>query len=283
MRWARSVDRPLPWRGERDPYRVLVSEVMLQQTQAARVAASYPAFLELFPTAADLARAEPDEVLRAWGDLGYPRRAMNLWRAARTISVEGFPATVEGLERLPGVGPYTARAIASFAFGLDVGVVEANVRRIFTRYFGEGTGDLQTLADEMVLSDGSAVWNQALMDLGALVCRPRGPRCDSCPLAAGCLWRRGERRTPADVAARRERVPFEQTLRFARGRVLRALRARSPLGTEQLIEHTGLEAGRLDEAVRSLSADELVHVSDGCLRLGPQRARERRSSASATR
>src|SRR5438445_2102602 len=128
-RWAATVDRPLPWRGERDPYRLLVSEVMLQQTQASRVIEPYRRFLERFPTVESLAEADAADVLREWGSLGYNRRALNLWRTAQAIVERGgFPRTVDELEGLPGIGPYTARAVASFAFAADWGVGEAHVR-----------------------------------------------------------------------------------------------------------------------------------------------------------
>lgn len=281
MGWARTHERPLPWRGERDPYRVLVSEVMLQQTQAGRVKGRYEAFVERFPTAATLADADPDEVLRAWGDLGYPRRALYLWRAAAIVR-DGFPSTPEALEALPGVGPYTARAVASFAFGADVGVVEANVRRILERLCGRyRPPDVQDVADRLTPPGASARWNQALMDLGADVCRPRNPRCDVCPIRRWCAWAAGERR---DVRPRRRPPPFGGTMRYARGRVLRALREATPLTVGQLAHRTGLGKDRAEAAVQALVRDGLVSRSGGRVALGPvYRARERRSAASRTR
>src|SRR5439155_5765285 len=149
-RWAATLDRPLPWRGERDPYKVLVSEVMLQQTQASRVVEPYGRFLARFPSVESLAAADAADVLREWGTLGYNRRALNLWRAARAIVERGgFPRTIEELQELPGVGPYTARAVASFAFDVDCGIVEANVRHVLSRAFG-ASSPAQETADALV-------------------------------------------------------------------------------------------------------------------------------------
>jgi A/G-specific adenine glycosylase len=278
LSWAREHDRPLPWRGVRDPYRVLVSEVMLQQTQAGRIVEAYPAFLDRFPTVEALSQADPADVLRAWGNLGYNRRAVNLWRAANAIVERGaFPDTVEELEALPGVGPYTARAVASFAFGRDTAVVEANVRRIVSRL--EPDADVAVLADGLVPRGRAAAWNQALMDLGADVCRPRNPCCGVCPLAAFCAWSRGVRR---DAPARAAAPPFETTNRYARGRVVAALRERRRAVTVTALRRvTRLTEERLHAAVRGLERDGIVTVGSGRVALG-QRARERRLATSDT-
>ncbi|MEX2394771.1 MAG: A/G-specific adenine glycosylase, partial [Actinomycetota bacterium] len=171
--WVDTRERPLPWRGERDAYRILVSEVMLQQTQASRVVPFYEGFCERFPDVESLAAAAPADVLREWSSLGYPRRAMNLWRAARSIVERGsFPSTVDDLVTLAGVGPYTARAIASFAFDVDVAAVDANVKRVVARFHGVTDG-VQALADALVPTGKAAAWNQAMIDLGAEVCTAR--------------------------------------------------------------------------------------------------------------
>lgn len=266
-RWASGCERPLPWRGERDPYRVLVSEVMLQQTQAARVAAAYPAFLSRFPDAAALARAGSAGVLRAWGNLGYNRRAVALWRACRAIVDAGFPRTVDELERLPGVGPYTARAVASFAFACDVGVVDANVRRVLTRLYGLAPdADVQAFADELVPGGRSAVWNQAMIDLGALVCRPRSPSCSACPLARRCAFSKG-RRAPARTRAREP--AFEATPRYVRGRIVAELRLTPrSVGLSTLRERVGVSPDRFASAVRALERDGIVSLRGGRVSLG---------------
>jgi len=262
--WARRLDRPLPWRGERDPYRVLVSEVMLQQTQASRVAELYPRFLDRFPTAEALACADGGDVLRAWENLGYNRRALNLWRTARAIVDRGsFPRTIDALDTLPGIGAYTARAVASFAFDVDVAAVDANVRRVVTRLYGDDQ-DVQARADGLVPHGRAAAWNQALIDLGAEVCRARGPRCEVCPLRSMCAWKR----RPSSPRRRGTAIAFEDTSRFARGRAVAALR-RAPMTVARLAAATGLERSRLDDALDSLVRDQIVHRSGRRVVLGP--------------
>jgi A/G-specific adenine glycosylase len=264
--WTATRERPLPWRGERDPYRILVSEVMLQQTQAARVAPHYERFIARFPDIAALAGAQPGDVLLEWSNLGYPRRALNLWKAAQAIVERGsFPQRIEGLEELPGVGTYTARAIASFAFDVDVAAVDANVRRVVARFHG-ADGGVQELADSLVPRAQAAAWNQAMIDLGAEVCTARAPRCECCPIRDGCAWRRGIR--PA-ATVRRKAPRFEETARFARGRVMHALRGGS-FALTRLRTVTGLEDARLRAALDDLVADGLVHRRAGRFALGPQ-------------
>jgi A/G-specific adenine glycosylase len=261
-RWSSTLDRPLPWRGERDPWRILVSEVMLQQTQAGRVAEIYPRFLDRFPTAEAMARSEVADVLRAWCNLGYNRRALNLWRAAQLIAAEGWPRDVEGLAALPGLGPYTARAVASFAFDADVAAVDANVKRVVLRLFGGE--DVQGRADELVPRGKSASWNQAMIDFGAVVCTARNPRCDSCPLRALCRWRL----TPVAPAPRRPAQRFEDTTRYARGRVVAVLRECGTLTAATIAKRTALEPGRLEDAIASLERDGLIYRRGRTISLG---------------
>jgi len=269
-RWARTLDRPLPWRGERDPYRILVSEVMLQQTQAARVAPIYERFIERFGDVGALAAADLGDVLRAWENLGYNRRAMSLWRCARAIvALAGFPSTVEELSKLPGVGAYTARAVASFAFDVDAGVVDANVRRVLERSLGvSGSENVQAAADAMAPRGSSASWNQAMIDLGAVVCRARSPRCDECPLRRGCSW------TPArPTTSRTGQLRFADTTRYARGRVIGALRERDRLTLADIARLTELDADRTKTAVASLEAEGLLTRKGRCYALGSAGAR----------
>src|SRR5205809_1558506 len=204
--WARAA-RDLPWRKTRDPYRVLVSEFMLQQTQVSRVAEYYPRFLERFPDLESLARARPRAVREAWDGLGYYARARNLHSLAKRVtgrSVAGrgvagdgvptLPNDPEELIKLPGIGPYTAGAVASFAYEKSVPAVDTNVRRVLLRVFfgdaGRGTGDgyIWELARALVPKDGKRVWgfNQAIMELGALICRARRPQCSQCPVRPVC-------------------------------------------------------------------------------------------------
>ena len=198
LAWYAANARPLPWRETHDPYAILVSEVMLQQTQVERVLPRYRRWLERWPTVQALAAASPGEVIRAWQGLGYNRRAVSLHRAAQAVAATGWP---DDLTELPGIGPYTAAAVANFAFGRDVLPVDTNVRRVQER-----TGDG---------FDGACA--QALFDLGATVCLARIPRCGVCPLAADCPSR-GSRYEPL-----RRQSPFEGSFRQRRATVLRAV------------------------------------------------------------
>src|SRR4051794_12423755 len=212
LAWYAAEGRELPWRRTHDPYAILVSEVMLQQTQVARVLERWPAWLERWPTVDALAAASTADVLRAWSGLGYNRRALNLQRAARAVVERGgFPRDVAGLRELPGVGPYTASAVACFAFGAQLTTVDTNARRVFRRAFG---------SDHVDPPAGQAyAFNQALFDLGATLCLARIPRCEACPLAAGCPSR-GRRFEPE-----RRQGPFQGSLLQLRAQLLRGLPA----------------------------------------------------------
>jgi len=232
LAWYESTKRDLPWRATRDPYAILVSEVMLQQTQVERVVPRYLAWLERWPTAETLATASPGEVIRAWQGLGYNRRAVALHRAAGVIARDGWP---DDLTRLPGVGPYTAAAIRNFAFGEDVLPRDVNVDRVERR-----TGHSFTGAGA-----------QALMDLGATVCVARIPRCGICPLADACPSV-GTRDEPA-----RKQGPFEGSFRQRRAQTLRLVAVGSAPRRE-------LDA----EAVDALARDGLVLLAaDGTVSL----------------
>jgi A/G-specific adenine glycosylase len=195
--WFRTRARDLPWRAEpRDPYFVLVSEIMLQQTQVDRVAPRFTSFVERFPTFAALAAANQDEVLTAWSGLGYYRRARNLHRLARKVAAgTGYlPRTASDLERLPGIGPYTAAAVASLAFSEAVPVLDGNVMRVGARVLAmetdprlaEGRRRLETWIVSLMDGVPPGQVNEALMELGAVVCRPADPDCNDCPLSEGC-------------------------------------------------------------------------------------------------
>jgi len=196
LAWYATRARSLPFRGATDPYAILVSEAMAQQTQAARAGEVWSTFMVRFPTVHALAAAPLADVLRAWQGLGYNRRARDLWRAAGRI-VEGFagevPADLAALESLPGVGPYTARAIGALAFGMPVGAVDTNVRRVLGRILAGGAGSLtpaqlQRVADASVPTDRPGAWTHALMDAGALLCHPRRPDCLACPARPWCRY-----------------------------------------------------------------------------------------------
>lgn len=231
LAWFAAHGRDLPWRRTRDPYAILVSEVMLQQTQVERVLPHYLAFLARWPTVADLAGASPGEVIRAWQGLGYNRRAVCLHRTARRITADGWPADLTELE---GVGRYTADAVRCFAFGEPVLPVETNVRRVRERTGGRFGPECA----------------QALMDLGATVCLARVPRCRVCPLAPGCPSR--ERR----YGPQRRQSRFEGSFRQRRARTLRLVAQ----GARPLAE---LDA----EAVESLAGDGLLTVREGLAEL----------------
>lgn len=233
LAWGLPRLRDLPWRATRDPWPVLVSEVMLQQTQVARVTPRWAAFLERFPTPEACAAAPLGDVLREWQGLGYPRRARNLHATAGRVAARGgFPRDLAGLLELPGVGPYTARAVLAFAFEADAAVVDTNIARVYARLAGSRltARAVQALADEALPNGDAWAWNQCLMDLGAVLCRPASPRCEECPLADRCAWRAGGGPDPAvgsaAVSARQGR--FDGSDRQARGRLLRAL-SRGPL------------------------------------------------------
>ena len=228
LAWYERTKRDLPWRETRDPYAILVSEVMLQQTQVDRVVPRYLEWLERWPTTADLAGASAGDVIRAWQGLGYNRRAIALHNAAKAIAASGWP---DDLTTLPGVGPYTAAAVRNFALGEPILPIDVNVARIQKR-----TG-----------CDFSPASGQALMDLGATVCLARIPRCDICPLAAGCPSR-GQRSEPA-----RKQSHFEGSFRQRRAELLR------------LVADAPRDSAELDSAVvESLLRDGLI-ARDGVL------------------
>jgi A/G-specific adenine glycosylase len=235
--WYRAEHRDLPWRQTRDPYRVLVSEVMLQQTQAERVIPKYYEFLRRFPTLHALADAPAADVIRAWSGLGYNRRALNLQRACRAV-VDRFggvmPSTAEDLASLPGVGPYTAGAVACFAYGADVAFVDTNIRRVLHRVAAGPelpeprltARQVDALARDLVPPGVGYEWNQALMELGATLCRARAVVCADCPLQDVCLARPviAEVLTSAPRGNGKPAERFETSSRYYRGRIVEALR-----------------------------------------------------------
>ena len=209
LAWYARAARDLPWRRTRDPYRIVVSEFMLQQTQVSRVLEYYPRFLARFPTVDHLARARPKAVREAWEGLGYYARAANLHALARVVSRDfddRLPSDPEALLKLPGVGPYTAGAVATFAYEKPVPAVDTNVARVIRRFFfgergkGNGERDIWRLAGRLVPKEGKRAWkyNQAVMELGALICVARRPRCPDCPVRGECrTGRRSVRRQDA--------------------------------------------------------------------------------------
>ncbi len=238
------------------PYALLVSEVMLQQTQAARVVPYYEAFLERFPGPAALAAAPAADVLAAWSGLGYNRRALALQRAARAVAEHGWP---EDLTELPGVGAYTAAAVASFAWDRQAAAVDTNVRRVISRHDGAERAPraLAGRAAALLPAGRAAPFNQAMMELGATVCRPRRPDCGACPVRAGCASA-GRDLSPPSRRGRLER--FEDTDRWARGRIVAALVAGEPPPALEPSRRVRVEAGLLRDGLA-------IRLDDGALRL----------------
>ena len=260
--WFDSSARSMPWRGASDPYAVLVAEFMLQQTQVERVIPIYLAFLSRFPTLRSLARAPRAQVIRAWAGLGYNRRAVNLQRTAQEALVRfsgRLPEDEESLRTLPGVGSYTAAAVACFAYGAQVPVVDTNVRRVLGRFFfgrdwAQRTDrEMQTLAEAALPAGMAWDWNQALMDLGATICPARAPRCSACPLESRCrAASEFKREAPAPIARARsarlgeERAAygakaesFHGSRRYYRGRAVAFLRELPPGASASLADVGG--------------------------------------------
>lgn len=271
LAWGVPRLRDLPWRRTRDPWAVLVSEVMLQQTQVPRVIPRWHTFLDRFPTPEACAAAPLGDVLREWQGLGYPRRARNLHATAqRVVELGGFPRDLTGLLALPGVGGYTARAILAFAFELDGAVVDTNIARVYARVAGERLTPkrVQAIADEHAPSGDAWVWNQCLMDLGAVLCRPSNPGCDACPVEQRCVWRRTGGADPAvgSSGVSTKQARFDGSDRQARGRLMKALSAGPVRRTDVagVMQRSPQTAERLLDA---LVAEGLCQLDDDAIRL----------------
>jgi A/G-specific adenine glycosylase len=297
LEWFAREARDLPWRRTRDPYRILVSEIMLQQTQVDRVIPKYHAFLAAFPGLEALAAAPTADVIRAWSGLGYNRRAVNMQRAARTVVEQHggrFPRDVEALRALPGIGPYTAGAIACFAFEQPVAFLDTNIRRVVRRLLFPTGGPepperaLIAAAEAAVPAGEAWAWNQAIMELGALICTAANPACWRCPLRDHCndyAARRdadaqaldgflgGAPPTPRRRVAERREAPFAGSARFYRGRVVEVLRqapdglplaALGPLVKDGYAES---ERAWLAQLIGALARDGLVTLDGEIARL----------------
>jgi A/G-specific adenine glycosylase len=300
LTWFAASARNLPWRHTRDPYYILVAEVMLQQTQVDRVIPKYHAFLQMFPTIEALAAAPTAEVIRAWSGLGYNRRAVNMQRTARAVLEQHggqFPADVATLRQLPGIGPYTAGAIACFAFEQDVAFMDTNIRRVLLRLFVGSEKDdvasepsLLTIAQAAIPPNRGWIWNQAIMELGALICIATTPACWRCPVQAYCrdyATRRAldeqafdsvigveEPARPRRIAERRE-APYAGSSRFYRGRIVETLRQLSPgqalsldaLGQRIKEEFCDADRPWLRRLVEGLARDGLLLLEAEAVRL----------------
>ncbi|WP_225752891.1 A/G-specific adenine glycosylase [Actinotalea sp. Marseille-Q4924] len=287
--WFDGAARDLPWRApDRTPWGVLVSEVMLQQTPVVRVEPVWRRWMARWPTPADLAEESTAEVLRAWDRLGYPRRALRLQQCARAVVEDHggeLPRTEAELLALPGIGTYTAAAVMAFAYGRRAVVVDTNVRRVLSRTLAGEALPPPSLSRAELRDAGAVVpdddaqasrWNAAVMELGALVCTARSPRCDACPVAAQCAWRLAGR--PADALAHvRRRQPWHGTDRQVRGRIMAALRAADhPVPDDVLADlvaggtargGTPVDDTQLHRCLAGLLDDGLVEVADGHHRL----------------
>jgi A/G-specific adenine glycosylase len=283
LAWFDARGRARSFRGTRDPYAILVSEVMAQQTQISRVVEAWSRFIDRFPTVAALAAASPADVLRAWRGMGYDRRALNLHRAARLVVAEHdgrVPRDLAALERLPGIGPYTARAVASIAFGEAVGAVDTNVRRVLGRALAGAPGltasELQAAADASVDPARPGDWTHAVMDIGATVCRPARPQCDQCPLRPWCRFAAAGPVVAARPTGSRPRPrgqpeiarqPFHQTTRWLRGRIVDRLRDAG--GSSWLVVEAPIgdhDAAAIDLALSALTRDGIVELDPAATR-----------------
>jgi A/G-specific adenine glycosylase len=274
LRWYATHRRALPWRRTADPYRIILSEIMAQQTQVSRVALYYKKWLKLFPTFTSLAKAPAADVLRAWSGLGYNSRALRFHALAQTVSREHrsrLPHDPELLQKLPGIGRYTAHAVCSFAFGMRVPVVDVNIRRILTRWTTRVKRADETLtekeawlvAEALLPQKNSGDWNQALMDLGAMVCTARKPKCGDCPAAEMCR----SASSPVFLTAPEKKKKNEPSWRgvprrLHRGRLLKLLHHHSLTAEEAAASLWSDAAERDAEWVEALL---LMMVRDGLL------------------
>lgn len=264
LRWYKSNGRKLPWRETTDPYKILVSEMMLQQTQVDRVLPKYHAFLEQFSTVHTLARAPVADVLRAWSGLGYNRRALYLQQCCQNIvqNKQGiFPQQAEELVQMPGIGKYTAAALLSFSHNKSVPVVDVNIERIFKRVFYGRKINYFIFIPENKSRD----WHNALMDIGALFCTATNPKCDDCPLKNLCASANNQKRIEA-TWKKKKVVPFQKSDRIVRGTILKLLtKENNQTGYalyKQLIEQNiKRERKKFDEIIKQLEKEGLVKIS----------------------
>jgi len=264
IEWGSGSLRDLPWRRTNDPWRVLVSEVMLQQTSVARVMPTYEAFLDVFPTPGALAQAPLGDALRLWSGLGYPRRCRNLQATAVVLheQLDGcMPDSLEDLLQLPGIGQYTARAVLAFAHRADVAVVDVNVSRVLSRLEGVPmkAKALQDLADELVPQGLGWEWNQVMMDFGARHCTVRAPLCGSCPVRKECKYKGvGDDPAQSSAGVSKPQPRFEGSDRQARGRALRAV-GDGTLRVEDVIAAMRVDEVRAEKLIASLVDEGLLH------------------------
>ena len=300
LQWYRAHQRDLPWRSTRDAYAILVSEIMLQQTQVERVLPKYVQFLTAFPTLADLAAAPTAEVIKVWVPLGYNSRAVRLQSIARQVIAEfggQIPSSVDDLLRLKGIGRYTAGAIACFAYHRQIATVDTNIYRVLHRIFlglehpepRLSTDQMFTFAEQVLPPDEAYNWNQALMDLGATICTSANPQCARCPLQEQCqaysemsqysLFPGGtvlrHLRKVAEPKPSYETIPFTSTSRYFRGRIIDHLRSLDAnqritlanLGPMLKADYSEADASWLLKLVQGLAKDGLLDMQEDGVRL----------------
>ena len=276
LRWYASHARDLPWRRpDAGPWAVLVSEIMLQQTPVSRVLPAYAAWLERWPTPTALAAASPADAVRQWGRLGYPRRALRLHASARAITERHggvVPGSLDALRALPGVGSYTAAAVASFAFGQRHAVLDTNVRRVLARLV---RGDVRPppsptamearMAESLLPAEPALAprWSVAVMELGALICVAERPRCPECPVVGECAWHRAGQPAGDPDQARRPSQDYEGTDRQCRGRLLAVLRDSDGPVPAARLDAAWPDAGQRARSLASLVADGLAEPLPG--------------------
>ena len=272
--WYAANGRDLAFRHTSDPWAILVSEVIAQQTQAARAAEAWVRLVAAYPTPASMAAASAADVIRAWRGLGYNRRALALHRTARAVVAQHggrVPDSLEALLSLPGIGPYTARAVLAIAFDRPVAALDVNIRRVLGRAFGLDAGEparRQAGADELVPPDHAASWTHALMDVGAAFCRPRDPRCEACPLRSWCPAAGAP--APASSKPGRAAPRFESTSRWLRGRILDALRDAADEGWVRFDSAIGSHPHpAVAAALSALAAEGMITLDAGRARLAP--------------
>ena len=255
LEWYGRNRRSLPWRNTNDPWQILVSEVMLQQTQVQRVTEAYRRFIDRFPDVVSASHSTAQEMLAMWSGLGYNRRALRLREVAGIVESDGWPTTSATLQSLPGIGPYTAAAVACFAFGEQVPTIDTNLRRVLSRWVGRALKgkDLAHVAGEALPIGAAVDWNQAVMDLGSTLCRPREPDCDTCPVTSWCAG-------PHVYTAPRSQGRFDGSVRQARGAILRSLVHLGQADQSHLSE--SVSAARFEEALEGLIRDGIV-AKDG--------------------
>ncbi len=278
LEWYARHGRKLPWRETKDPYKILVSEMMLQQTQVDRVIPKYHMFLARFPTVQALASAPTSDVLKLWSGLGYNRRALYLQTCAQEIvALRHFPDDVDGLRILPGIGPYTGAAVLSFAFNADIPVIDVNIELLYKRIFYGNKETVEALAVKHLPLGRSRDWHNALMDLGSLFCTSKNPKCSLCPLEKVCSSADNEKRIQ-ETRKKKNVIPFRQSDRIVRGTILKLLTAK-PYSISDLhvaVKNEGIErtAEHFQRIVSQLESDGLIEVRQKMVRLPSQLKKE---------